>query len=74
MNRGTIGFLMNEYAENDLESRLEAAEEALVNPLTMTAVDGRALNTKALAINEVSLLRAGAQAANCAYRWTGDAH
>ena len=63
MNRGTIGFLMNEYAENDLESRLEAAEEALVNPLTMTAVDAQGTEHKALAINEVSLLRAGAQAA-----------
>ena len=63
MNRGTIGFLMNEYSENDLEARLEAAEEALVNPLSMTALDADGIEHKALAINEVSLLRAGAQAA-----------
>jgi NAD+ kinase len=63
MNRGTIGFLMNEYSENDLEARLEAAEEALVNPLSMTALDADGVEHKALAINEVSLLRAGAQAA-----------
>ena len=26
MNRGTVGFLMNEYHENDLMERLKAAE------------------------------------------------
>ncbi|MEM8692748.1 MAG: NAD kinase [Pseudomonadota bacterium] len=63
MNRGTIGFLMNEYSESDLEERLAAAEEADLNPLSMrtTGVDGK--SHKALAINEVSLLRAGPQAA-----------
>lgn len=63
MNRGTIGFLMNEYGEADLEARLDAAEEALLNPLTMTARDVDGNEHKALAINEVSLLRAGPQAA-----------
>lgn len=63
MNRGTIGFLMNEYAESALEARLEAAEEAVLNPLTMTAWDADGSEHKALAINEVSLLRAGPQAA-----------
>ncbi|MEO9684338.1 MAG: NAD kinase [Tateyamaria sp.] len=63
MNRGTIGFLMNEYSESDLEARLEAAEEALLNPLSMTVKDTRGQTHKALAINEVSLLRAGPQAA-----------
>ena len=63
MNRGTIGFLMNEYAESDLEARLEAAEEALLNPLIMTARDVQGREHTALAINEVSLLRAGPQAA-----------
>lgn len=63
MNRGTVGFLMNEYHEEDLLFRLAAAEEETINPLTMvaTTVDGR--EHKALAINEVSLLRAGPQAA-----------
>ena len=63
MNRGTIGFLMNEYSESDLEARLNAAEEALLNPLSMTAWDSEGGQHKALAINEVSLLRAGPQAA-----------
>ncbi|MEQ3708308.1 MAG: NAD kinase [Tateyamaria sp.] len=63
MNRGTIGFLMNEYRESDLEARLDAAEEAVLNPLTMSARDVDGHEHKALAINEVSLLRAGPQAA-----------
>ncbi len=63
MNRGTIGFLMNEYSEDDLPERLADAEEAVINPLEMSAylVDGD--EAHALAINEVSLLRAGPQAA-----------
>lgn len=63
MNRGTVGFLMNEYSESDLLDRLAAAEEEVINPLSMKAecVDGT--NHRALAINEVSLLRAGPQAA-----------
>ena len=63
MNCGTIGFLMNEYAEDDLMARLETAELEVINPLAMEAEgeDGRL--HRALAINEVSLLRAGPQAA-----------
>ena len=63
MNRGTIGFLMNIYAESDLPERLAAAEEAVINPLSMTATKRDGTVTRALAINEVSLLRSGAQAA-----------
>lgn len=63
MNRGTVGFLMNEFHSDDLPDRLEAAVEEVINPLAMTAltVDGKMHD--ALAINEVSLLRAGPQAA-----------
>lgn len=63
MNRGTIGFLMNEYSETDLISRLDAAEEEVINPLRMTAMQKGGGEASALAINEVSLLRAGPQAA-----------
>ncbi len=63
MNRGTIGFLMNEYSEDDLPERLAAAEEAKIHPLEMTAHLASGDETHALAINEVSLLRAGPQAA-----------
>jgi len=63
MNRGTVGFLMNEYGPEGLIERLAAAEEAVIHPLRMTAhcVSGREI--EALAINEVSLLRQGPQAA-----------
>lgn len=63
MNRGTIGFLMNAYGEGDLVDRLQAAEEEVINPLSMHAMDREGKLHKALAINEVSLLRAGPQAA-----------
>ena len=63
MNCGTVGFLMNEYDEVDLPSRLAAAEEAVIHPLAMRAVDRQGREHHALAINEVSLLRAGPQAA-----------
>ncbi|MEM1233208.1 MAG: NAD kinase [Pseudomonadota bacterium] len=63
MNRGTVGFLMNEYGEDDLAFRLAAAEEAVINPLRMAATDVDGTVTERLAINEVSLLRQGPQAA-----------
>ncbi|MFK7754553.1 MAG: NAD kinase [Sedimentitalea sp.] len=63
MNRGTIGFLMNAYSESDLVDRLDVAEQEVINPLSMQATDRQGLVHEALAINEVSLLRAGPQAA-----------
>ncbi|MCV2876403.1 NAD kinase [Rhodobacteraceae bacterium XHP0102] len=63
MNRGTVGFLMNEYAPEGLIDRLSAAEEAQINPLRMRARRVNGETVEALAINEVSLLRAGPQAA-----------
>ncbi|MDF1804550.1 NAD kinase [Thalassovita sp.] len=63
MNRGTVGFLMNEYAETDLKVRLAKAEEAVINPLSMKATCTDGTVHLALAINEVSVLRAGPQAA-----------
>ena len=63
MNCGTVGFLMNGYDEDDLERRLAAAEEEVFNPLSMMAFNGERQEHNALAINEVSLLRAGPQAA-----------
>ncbi len=63
MNRGSVGFLMNAFTQDDLLARLAEAEEAVIHPLKMQAhcVNGR--NIEALAINEVSLLRQGRQAA-----------
>lgn len=57
MNRGSVGFLMNEYKETGLLRRLTRAQSHTLHPLHMTAtgVDGK--RTQALAVNEVSLLR-----------------
>jgi NAD+ kinase len=63
MNRGTVGFLMNEYGEVDLMERLKAAGEEVINPLSMRAESADGTLHHALAINEVSLLRGGPQAA-----------
>lgn len=63
MNRGSVGFLMNEYAEDDLVERLRAADMNRIHPLAMKAVDRAGKTHKALAINEVSLFRERYQAA-----------
>ena len=63
MNCGTVGFLMNEYALEGLSARLDAAVEEAGNPLRMVAARADGSRFEALAINEVSLLRAGSQAA-----------
>lgn len=63
MNRGTVGFLMNAYADDDLHARIAGAEMAEIHPLRMEATDREGKTHAALAINEVSLLRMGPQAA-----------
>ncbi|MCP3055499.1 NAD kinase [Aurantimonas marianensis] len=63
MNKGTIGFLMNEFREDGLRERLGAAIENAIHPLTMTAVDAAGKTHKALAINEVAIFRQSYQAA-----------
>ena len=63
MNRGSVGFLMNDYSEVGLVERISAAEHAVIHPLRMTATDVEGQTHVALAINEVSLLRQTRQAA-----------
>lgn len=63
MNRGSVGFLMNEYDENNLVERLEAAHVSMVHPLRMVATDIEGATVEARAINEVSMLRQTYQAA-----------
>ena len=57
MNRGSVGFLMNDYAEDGLLDRIRSSERAVIHPLRMDAVDIHGARHQALAINEVSLLR-----------------
>jgi NAD+ kinase len=63
MNCGSVGFLMNAYAEDDLLERLARAQEAVLHPLAMRAVMASGTAEEALAFNEVSLLRQRRQSA-----------
>ena len=63
MNRGSVGFLLNDYKENRLTERLEAAEINVIHPLRMTVRDMDGATHESLAINEVSLFRQIYQAA-----------
>jgi NAD+ kinase len=63
MNQGSVGFLMNEYDETQLIERVNAALPAYIHPLVMTATDEAGVAHRALAINEVSMLRQTAQTA-----------
>ena len=63
MNRGTIGFLMNSYDEEDLLQRIEDADVTTLYPLRMEARRQSGEQLELLAINEVSMLRQTHQAA-----------
>lgn len=63
MNRGSVGFLMNEFREDDLERHIQAAQPSIIHPLLMVATDIRGDTAEACAINEVSILRQSYQAA-----------
>jgi NAD+ kinase len=63
MNRGSVGFLMNDYSEDDLRERLTAAGVSRIHPLSMIATDSAGKAHKSLAINDVSLFRQRYQAA-----------
>jgi NAD+ kinase len=63
MNRGSVGFLMNDFKATGLSKRLAAAERSIVHPLLMQATDTKGRVKKARAINEVHLLRQSYQAA-----------
>jgi NAD+ kinase len=63
LNRGSVGFLMNEYRPNGLLERVGKAQLTPLRPLRMTATTALGAVHSAIAINEVSLLRETRQAA-----------
>ncbi len=63
MRRGSVGFLLNDYQEQDLPARLSASQPVVVQPLHMTAITQQGTAHSAYAFNEVSLLRETRQAA-----------
>ncbi len=63
MNRGSVGFLLNDYAEDYLMERILKSESTLISPLSMTARTRAGTEHTALAFNEVSMLRQSHQGA-----------
>ena len=63
LNRGNIGFLMNDFHKLNLIERLEDANEIIVHPLEMVAVDSKNKKYVELAINEVAIFRRTHQSA-----------
>jgi len=64
MKLGNVGFLMNRYRETGLSQRLAVANTVSLAPLCMEAATEAGGQVRALAINEVSLLRQMNQAAH----------
>jgi NAD+ kinase len=63
MNRGTVGFLMNEWRLDNLPERIATAKAVRVAPLEMRATTVGGKTSIHAAINEVSLLRETRQTA-----------
>ena len=64
MNRGTVGFLMNEYRPDGLEARVADAAGRRIHPLGLTATGADGAITSRRAFNEVALTRSSGQSAH----------
>ncbi|WP_202843515.1 NAD kinase [Luteimonas saliphila] len=71
MKLGTVGFLMNQYRQDDLLERIRVAEPAVLHPLEMIAQTESGATVGSLAYNEVSLLRQTRQAAHLSIELNG---
>ena len=63
INQGTVGFLMNQNQDENLLNKLNEAEETVIHPLKMHAKKLDGTIEDYLAVNEISILRSGSQAA-----------
>ncbi len=72
MNKGRLGFLMNQFNEETLLDSLSSAVRATLHPLVMQAYSSKGKEKKAFAFNEVSLLRQTRQAADISIRIDGE--
>ena len=63
MNRGSVGFLMNEYSTANLLERIRHAVDNSIHPLQMETTDENGETRIELAINEVALFRQSYQTA-----------
>ena len=64
INRGTFGFLMNKFKAKNIIKTISKAKKFYISPLQIKAVAKNGKIFKAIAINEVSLLRQSRQTAS----------
>jgi len=64
INSGNYGFLMNKFSSKHTIKNLSKGRLVSISPLEMTVKNKSNLNKKAIAINEVSILRQSRQAAS----------
>ena len=64
MNKGTFGFLMNKFKIKNISKRIKKSKKILISPLSMHAVTKKNVKKRAIAINEISLLRQSRQTAS----------
>ena len=64
VNKGTFGFLMNKYKDDDILKNITKSKPISISPLEMKAVTKKNKILSAIAINEVSLLRQSRQTAS----------
>ena len=64
MNKGTYGFLMNKYNKKNIFQKISRAKLIKISPLEMFAKTKKNKSSKAIAINEISLLRQSRQTAS----------
>lgn len=63
INSGNYGFLMNKFSSKNTIKNLSKAKKITVSPLELSVKNKLGLTKKAIAINEVSILRQSRQAA-----------
>ena len=64
LNRGTFGFLMNKFKNNNIYKKIFKAKLVTISPLKMIVKTKKNKTISAIAINDVSLLRQSKQTAS----------
>ena len=64
INTGTFGFLMNKYKNQDLDKVISKTKLISISPLEMKVLTKSGKEFRAIAINEISLLRQSRQTAS----------
>jgi len=64
INRGTFGFLMNKFKTYELNKIINRAKQISISPLEIKAISRNGKVFRAIAINEISLLRQSKQTAS----------